>query len=120
MMATPSSTTMTAMALYAPQKPLVMETRPLPAPASAMAWIYLRKPADYADELVRKSFRFLLGEAGKQQGLKFLSVPCGPFDTGLADFLAATGFTPAGAQREALYLRGTYHDVAWYGATLGS
>jgi propanol-preferring alcohol dehydrogenase len=32
MMATPSSTTMTAMALYAPQKPLVMETRPLPAP----------------------------------------------------------------------------------------
>ena len=96
----------------------LMKLRPLTTPGAAMLWIHLRKAADYADESVRKSFRFLLGEAGKQQGLDHLLVPCGPFDPGLSEFLAATGFERGGEQREALYLRGGYHNVAWYGAAL--
>ncbi len=96
----------------------LLRLRPLNTPGTAMAWVYLRDAADYADESVRKSFRFLLGEAGKQQGINHLLIPTGPFDTGLADFLAATGFAATGAQREALYLRGEYHDVSWHAAVL--
>lgn len=96
----------------------LMKLRPMPEPGTAMAWLYLRNAADYADDAVRKSFRFLLSEAGKQQGLSHLYAPCGPFDAGLSEFLAATGFTRSGEQREALYLRGAYHNVAWYAAGL--
>ena len=98
----------------------LLKLRPLPTPGTAMAWIYLRNAADYADEAVRKSFRFLLGEAGKQQGLQYLLAACGPFDAGLEEFLAATGFQRGGAQRQALFLRGAYHDVAWYSAALAA
>jgi radical SAM protein with 4Fe4S-binding SPASM domain len=94
----------------------LLRLRPLPMPGAAMAWIYLRNTGDYADESVRKSFRFVLGEAGKQQGIGRLLAPCGPFDGGLEDFLKATGFTHSGDQREALYLRGAYHPVSWFSA----
>lgn len=96
----------------------LLRVRPLPAPGAAMAWIYLRNAADYGDAGTVKSLRFLLGEAGKAQGLQRLVVPCGPFDAGLGDLLRGAGFTPAGAQREALYLRGKYHDVTWFEAAL--
>lgn len=98
----------------------LLRIRPLNTPGTAMAWVYLRNEADYANEGVRKSFRFLLGEAGKQQGLHHLVVPAGPFDAGLASFLAATGFEPTGSQREALFLRSAYHDVTWHGVALNS
>ena len=98
----------------------LFRVRPLPLPGTAMFWVYLRNAADYADEGVRKSFRFLLGEAGKQQGFARLVAPCGPFDAGLDAFLRATGFEHTGNQREALYLRGAYHDVAWYAVGISS
>lgn len=96
----------------------LLKLRPLTLPGMAQAWIYLRRPADYADEGVRKSFRFLLREAGKQQGLAHLWIATGPFDPGLGTFLEATGFQPAGAQRAALYLRGAWHEMHWYSAAL--
>jgi len=97
----------------------LLKIRPLPTPGMAQAWIYLREAKDYADDGVRKSFRFLLGEAGKQQGLGRLLVATGPCDEGLPAFLAAVGFVPTGVQREALFLRGIYHDVTWHSVALG-
>lgn len=96
----------------------LLRLRPLTMPGMAQAWIYLRATKDYADEGVRKSFRFLLDEAAKRQGLERLLVATGPFDAGLPEFLAAVGFIPSGSQRAALFLRGTYHDVAWHSAEL--
>jgi hypothetical protein len=38
----------------------------------------------------------------------------GPFDTGLGNFLLATGFKPCGCIREGLYLHAAYHDITLY------
>ena len=80
-------------------------------PGTAQAWIYLRNEGDYASDSIRKSFRFLLKEAGAQQGIRRITVPTGPSEQALAAFLEAIGFARAGVLREALYLHGRYHDV---------
>ena len=96
----------------------LFKIRPERLPGTATAWVYLHDPADYAAPGVRKSFRFLLREAGQQQALRRLAVPAGPSESGLAAFLMAVGFERQGVLREALYLHGTYHDVTVFEAAL--
>ena len=96
----------------------LLKVRPDRLPGCAYAWIYLRNPADYADEGVRKSFRTLLGEAAKQQRLRRIVTPAGPSETALAAFLRSTGFEESGNLREALYLHGRYQDVRLFTAAL--
>jgi uncharacterized protein len=96
----------------------LLRLRPESSPGSAKLWIYLRDPAGYASEAVRKSFRFLLEEAATKQSIRRLIVPVGPREDALATFLLATGFALEGTQREALYLHGKYEDVRHYGRAL--
>lgn len=93
----------------------LLKVRPDRMPGLALAWVYLCDEADYAAEGVRKSFRFILKEAGtQQQGLRRLIVPATPFEKPLETFLESVGFERAGVQREALYLHGAYHDVTLF------
>jgi hypothetical protein len=84
---------------------------------AAMAWLYLRKPAYYESGDFRKGLRFLFqqaGNAGSLSGAGALLIPAGPQEAGLRGLLESLGAARAGAQREALYLHGTYHDVDLY------
>jgi len=92
----------------------LLRLRPDRFPGVVQGWVYFRSPADYASSSVRKSFRFMLGEAAAQQDMRRLIVPVGPEDPGLADFLLATGFRHIGVQRESLYLHGQYRDLDLY------
>ncbi len=96
----------------------LLKVRPDRLPGCAYAWIYLRNDSDYADDAVRKSFRTLLAEAAKQQGLRRILAPAGPGETALAAFLRAVGFEASGTLREALFLHGRYHDVQVFTANL--
>lgn len=98
----------------------LLRLRPDILPATARAWLYFRKPQDYADSGLQRAFRELLREAAKQQALRTLIVPAGPFDPGLGNFLRAAGFKPCGCLREGLYLHAAYHDVTLYATTLES
>jgi hypothetical protein len=80
----------------------------------------LKDPADYHASATRRGFRNLVDLMPSQQSLRRLLVPVGPKDGALALFLQAAGFSPAGVQREALYLHGAYHDVRWFTLTLDS
>ena len=96
----------------------LLKVRPERMPGTARAWLYFRKPEDATDAAVRRSFRTILDEAAGQQALRRITVPTGPADTQLPAFLEAVGFTFAGAERDALYLHGAYHDVQLYVLTL--
>jgi radical SAM protein with 4Fe4S-binding SPASM domain len=88
----------------------LLRIRPDRTPGAAWAWIYFRETADYAAAPVRRSFRELLSQAGRQE-LRRLLIPAGPFDHDLAAFLEATGFQECGRIRQGLYLHGAYHDI---------
>lgn len=90
----------------------LLKLRPDRLPGNALGWLYMRKETDYASDTIRKGFRAILDEAGGQQAVRRVTVPVAPWEQGLAAFLEATGFTRQGAQREALYAHGRYHDVA--------
>ncbi len=92
----------------------LLRLRPELLPGTATAWIFMRDPADYASDTVRKGFRAILKEAGGQQAIRRLMTPVSSKEAGLRAFLESAGFTQAGVQREALYLHGAYHDVAVY------
>jgi uncharacterized protein len=92
----------------------LLKFRPDRVPGVANAWLYLRRTEDYAADDIRKGFRFLLKQAGTQQGLRRIVVPAAAHEKPLQDFLTALGFAKAGTQREALYLHGKYHDVNLY------
>jgi radical SAM protein with 4Fe4S-binding SPASM domain len=96
----------------------LLKVRPDKWPGTALAWVFLRQPEDYAARAVQKSFKTILEEAAGQQALQRVMVPVGPFDDGLAAFLEACGFVREGTQREALFLHGAYHDVSFFGKTL--
>ena len=96
----------------------LLRVRPERREGLATIWVYFRDPADYASAGVRKSFRALLEEAGKQQAIRTVLTPAGPFDEGLGEFLAATGFEKAGVQRDGLFLHGKHHGVAQYSLAL--
>lgn len=96
----------------------LLRIRPMLMPGLATAWLYLRKPEDYTAPPMRKGFRNLLKLLPQQQELRRLLVPAGPMDAGLAPFLRAAGFEPAGTQREAIYLHGAWHPVDWYSLQL--
>jgi len=98
----------------------LMRLRPATLPGSAMLWLYLHAgERAYGDDTVRRSFKFLLEEACKQQALASILVPVGPFDVGLEGFLESVGFSPCGTQRSSLYLRGMEHDVGIWILNLG-
>ncbi len=96
----------------------LLKVRPERFPGTAWGWVYMRDEADYASEGIRKSFRFILEEAGAEQAIRRLLVLATPTEKSLREFLQAVGFEPKGALREALYLHGAYHDVAVYGISL--
>lgn len=98
----------------------LLRVRPLSLPGVACAWLFLKDPADYHASATRRGFRNLVDLMPSQQSLRRLLVPVGPKDGALALFLQAAGFSPAGVQREALYLHGAYHDVRWFTLTLDS
>ncbi len=96
----------------------LLKLRPEKQPGAAQLWLYLREARDYKSETIRKSFRYLLKEAGSQQSFRQLQVAVGADESELADFLNGVGFTAAGVLREALYLHGAYHDVTLYALSL--
>jgi uncharacterized protein len=96
----------------------LLRLRPDRATGRAYAWLFFRDPADYASDALRKSFRFLLDEAGKQQGLRTLLIPVGPKEDALAAFLEAVGFANAGILREAFFLHGEYHPLRIFSISL--
>jgi uncharacterized protein len=96
----------------------LVKLRPERLVGAAQAWVYLHNEADYAAEDVRKGFQTLLMEAGKQQGLRRLTVPASAGETALQSFLHAVGFAREGTLREALFLHGSRHDVHLYGINL--
>ncbi len=87
-------------------------------PDVAQAAIYLHDPAHYEAEDIRKGLRLVLGEAGKQQGLRRVVTHAPDRDAPLHALLTALGFQKAGTQREALFLHGRYHDVSVYALDL--
>ncbi|MFM1918827.1 MAG: hypothetical protein RLZZ303_461, partial [Candidatus Hydrogenedentota bacterium] len=72
----------------------------------------------YRAASMQRGFRNLLALLPEQKGLRRLMVPVGPRDTGLGEFLRAAGFEPAGTARQAFFLHGAYHDLAWFSYTL--
>ena len=80
----------------------------------ALAAVFLRDPADYGSQEIRKGCRLLLDEAGKQQALRRILVHAGDHEPHLQEFLAALGFERAGTLREGLFLHGRRHDVGVY------
>ncbi|HOZ45022.1 MAG TPA: SPASM domain-containing protein [Candidatus Hydrogenedentes bacterium] len=92
----------------------LVKVRPDRASRSAWAWIYMHDPSDYASDAVRKSFRFVLHEAGDQQALDRLLIYAGAEEQPLCAFLEAIGAEHVGTLRQALYLHGTYRDVRVY------
>ena len=85
----------------------------------AQAWVFMKDPADYDSEEVRKGFRLLLGEAGKDQQLRRIVIPAADREPALHRFLEALGFSKAGTFREALYLHGQFHDVSVFALDCG-
>jgi uncharacterized protein len=97
----------------------LIKFRPDGAEGAAWSWIYMHNEEDYAAADVRKGFKALLQEAGKQQNLRRLVVGALASETGLHDFLESIGFAKAGIQREAVYLHNSYRDVHLYSVALG-
>lgn len=79
--------------------------------------VFLRDPALYAAEDIRKGFRLLVQEAAKQQEFRRALAYAPDREPALQGFLEAIGFERAGAMREALYLHGDCHDVGVYALT---
>jgi RimJ/RimL family protein N-acetyltransferase len=96
----------------------LLRLRPMLLPGCATVWVYLRDPAAYRAASMQRGFRNLLALLPEQKGLRRLMVPVGPRDTGLGEFLRAAGFEPAGTARQAFFLHGAYHDLAWFSYTL--
>lgn len=84
------------------------------ATGAMRASIFLHDEALYAQERIRKGFRFLLTEAGKQQSLRRILVEAADREPALQAFLEALGFKKAGAQREALFLHNAWHSVSTF------
>lgn len=93
----------------------LIKLRPDRTPNAAQGWIYLHNEKDYAADDVRKGFRALLKEAGGQQQIRRVTIPAAAYETGLQQFLEATGFAKEGTLREALFVHDAYHDVHLYG-----
>jgi len=89
----------------------LLRLRPAQWPGVVYGALHFRDKQDYHTESVRKSFKFLLEEAGAQQQIRRLQISVGPDDEGLGEFLAAIGFRSCGKQRESLYLHRRYHDL---------
>lgn len=94
--------------------------RPDRVAGAAQAWLYLRKPADYASRDIAKGIRFLMKEASGQQSLRRITVPAADHETGLQGLLESVGMAREGTLREALYLHGAYRDVHIYGTGVDS
>lgn len=92
----------------------LLRLRPMLLPDCATVWVYLRDPAGYRAASMQRGFRNLLALLPDQKGLRRLLVPVGPRDAGLGEFLRAAGFEPAGIARQAFFLHGDYHDLAWF------
>lgn len=84
------------------------------APQSAEGSVFLADEKHYQAEDIRKGFRMLLREAGKQQDLRSFLIPVAERETAFCDFLTALGFERCGTYREALYLHDGRHDVVLY------
>ena len=93
----------------------LLKVRPDRLPDTALGWVYMHDETDYVSDAVRRSFRFILKEAGDQQDIRRLLTPAAHDETALQEFLEAVGYARLGVLREALYLHGTYHDVVMYG-----
>ncbi len=96
----------------------LIKVRPDRFPGTAQAWLYLRDPKDYANGRIQRSLAKLIEQAAGQQNIRRLLVPAGPKDEGLSALLEAADFTHAGNLRQALFLHGTYHDVALHSKTI--
>ncbi|GMV92329.1 MAG: hypothetical protein AMXMBFR82_21070 [Candidatus Hydrogenedentota bacterium] len=92
----------------------LIKLRPEREPGTALAWVYMHAPNDYAADDVRKGFRTILKEAGGQQSIRRLTVPAASYEEELQAFLEAVGFAREGTLREALFAHDAYHDVHIY------
>ncbi|MCL4692928.1 MAG: hypothetical protein KJ060_10525, partial [Candidatus Hydrogenedentes bacterium] len=92
----------------------LIKLRPEREPGTALAWVYMHAPSDYAADDVRKGFRTILKEAGGQQSIRRLTVPAASYEEELQAFLEAVGFVREGTLREALFAHDAYHDVHIY------
>jgi RimJ/RimL family protein N-acetyltransferase len=81
---------------------------------TARAWLYFRDEKDYAEDAVRKSFRFLLKEAAGDQKLRRLTTLALAKEASLCAFLEGIGFESAGLLRDAVFLHGEYVPARVY------
>jgi uncharacterized protein len=88
------------------------------APGVARAGLFLANEGDYAAADLARSFRFFLGEAGKQQEFRRVVVDAADREPALQGFLEKLGFKRAGTLRQALYLHGAHEDVGVYALDL--
>ena len=86
-------------------------------PGLADGFVYFRNESDYESAALQRSFRAVLKEASVQQSIRRLLVPTAPWESGLQVFLERVGFVRAGAEREAMFCRGAYHDVQIFSLT---
>lgn len=86
----------------------------------AEGFVFFADEKDYASEAIRKSFAYILKEAGQQESIRRLLVPVSPWETELSHFLEGVGFTNEGIWREALYSKGEYHDLVIHGYAPGA
>jgi len=97
----------------------LLRLRPDAIAGLATAWVFLHDPALYTSSATRRGFKALLREVAKlDSGIRQVRVPTGPKDDALRGFLSAAGFESIGTEREALFLHGKYHPVAWMGLSL--
>ena len=87
---------------------------PVPERRLAVAWLYLHDADAYGKAGLRLTLLDLLGEVCRAGKLRHVLTPVTAGETALAGALLDAGFTRAGAQREALYLKGAYQDVDIY------
>jgi len=88
--------------------------RMCPVTERRLAWLYLHDADAYGKAGLRLTLQDLLGEVCRAGQLRHVLTPVTAGETGLAGALLDAGFTRAGTQREALYLKGAYQDVDIY------